>query len=81
MEEITEAEASPKCGLDTDFYDDGKWVPRECGEPADWSLQVSVNDGRLSDPVYRCSTHLTGTIEFHTLIDTTTSVVLDRLVK
>lgn len=79
MNKVMEAPASLKCGIEIEFREDGEWVSRECGEPASWTLRVSIGGGPLSEPVFRCEEHLGGTIDFHIGEPTTQSVLVAKV--
>ena len=81
MNENPEAPASLKCGLEVEIREDGEWVARECGEPADWTLRVAVNNGALSERVNRCGDHVGGCLAFHLDIPSTSQLLVARVVK
>jgi hypothetical protein len=70
---------SPMCSMEIEVQVDQAWIPRDCNQTAKWRVRVSVGDGALSDPMYRCFDHVGGTVDFHLHEPTTSSLLMERL--
>jgi hypothetical protein len=70
---------SPMCGTEIEELVDQAWIPRDCTNVALWRVRVSVGDGPLSDPMYRCFDHVGGTVDFSLNERSTSSILMERL--
>jgi len=70
---------SPMCSMEIEERRGDEWVQRDCDQVALWRVRVSVGDGPLSDPTFRCFDHIGGTVDFNLTAANTSSILIERL--